>query len=159
MKGSETSGQSRKQSAIDRPKGRLLRLEKPQAEIALRVLHTETHNQLMESLEDFKTRLDSKGLPSSRGKAMQAAVQNQIYNKFGLTPTERKALKGDYKNPALDFFTKRQLLAIEETKMAVKEVIDDGKKNNEPRDKTNQRIKSALDEAIRHYGKLFGDKA
>lgn len=156
---SKAQGQPANQPSIVRSPGRLFRLEKPQAEIALRVLHTETHNQLMETLNDFKTRLDSKGLPSKRGDDMQAAVQNQIYNKFGLTPTERKALKGLHKRPALDFFTKRQLLAIEETKMAVKEVIDDGKKNNEPRDETNRKIRIALDEAIRHYGKLWGKKA
>lgn len=137
-------------------KGRLVAIDPNDADKALRLIHIETHNQLMDKLDVFKDRLNSKGLPDSRGKAIFGAIQSQIYNAFGLTPTQRKALKGDSDVTVLSCLTMRQATAIYEVKTRLIDIYLKNEEMNEVRDIANAQVKEAIAAAVKYYGHLFG---
>lgn len=137
-------------------KGRLTKIEVSDADKALRLIHIETHNQLMDKLDSFKDRLNSKGLPDSRGKAIFGAIQSQIYNAFGLTPTQREALKGDSHITVLSCLTMRQATAIYEVKTRLIDIYLRNEEMNEVRDIANAQVKEAITAAVKYYGHLFG---
>lgn len=142
--------------AVIKPAGRIVQLAKPQAEIALRVIHTEKHNQLMDQLKGFKDRLNSKGLPDSRGDRIYEFVQGQIYTAFGLTPNQRKALKGDSKAPLLDLLTQDQIMAVYQVKARLIGIYQQDAETGIPRDATNAKVKKAIASAVEYYGYAFG---
>lgn len=135
---------------------RSLRLGKSQSEIVQRIMATSVQHELTDELKGFKSLLNSKGLTDSRGDAIYAAVQRQIYSALGLSEAQKKALKGDSHYPLLDFFTEHQLLAVNEAKLRLIRIYRNDMRAGVLRDVTNAAVRETLKAVGAYYRGVFG---
>lgn len=136
---------------------RSARLGKTPGELVQRIMATSVQHELTDELKGFKSLLNSKGLADSRGDAIYAAVQRQIYSALGLTDAQKKALKGDSHYPLLDFFTEHQLLAVNEAKLRLIRIYRKDMQAGVLRDVTNAKIRDTLKEVGAYYRGVFGE--